>query len=220
MGGRGQGRRWGWSGARGGVRAWSGSAWCRGRGAARGARAVCAPRRLQGPRARPAGGAPRAPGAARQVKPGERVGGSCCPGVLSAERPARRLVWAPGRCGASRDSRRGQGFAVSRRGGAGGSGPAAGPRRPDSETTQRSYSKFPVLLLSRRLPSTVSPGLQLVLTRPDPGPPGREPGLCWQVAPAGSLLVPAGSGRVPRAGHLDTAAGGFRGSPGLWDHGR
>ena len=178
--------------------------------AAAGAEGTAGGRRAAGSRA-----------ARRQVKPGERVGGSFCPAVLSpgasgpptgSGRPGRLrsipgLAAEPGVClfraGAGRGAR-----GLRRE-------PAASPGRPHSETTLPSgptlSCPYCYCLIAAR--PTVSPGSSFVLSRPGPGPPGREPGVRRQVAPAGSLLVPAESGKVPGAGHLDTAAGGFRGSP-------
>lgn len=82
---------------------------------------------------------------------------------------------------------------------------------------QRSSSKFPLLLLSQRLPSDILPGLQLCSHQAKPAVPlGREPGSCGQVAPASRLrpsspLILAGSSEFLRLAGLGTARPGAHG---------
>ena len=116
------------------------------------------------------------------------------------ERPARRLGLGPqGVCGASRDSRRSRGFACFAPGRGGGLGACGQPETSGlgDNFTQRSYSKFPVLLLSRRLPSDSLPGLQLCSHQAGPPvPQGVNPGSAGKLhllAPFSSLPGLAGS---------------------------
>lgn len=199
--GSGQGRGWGWSGARGGVGGVVGAAPGAGGGARRAGLALSALRGgCKEPRRHGRQVARRGLRAARrQVKPGERVGGSCCPAVLSPGASGPQTgSGPPGRL------RNIQGLAAGGvclfRAGQGRELEACSRRdvRTRNNFTQRSYSKFPVLLLSRRrLPSDESPRTQLCSHQAGPPvPQGVNPGSAGKLhllAPFSSLPGLAGS---------------------------
>nr|CAI9707699.1 unnamed protein product [Rangifer tarandus platyrhynchus] len=200
-------------------------------GAGRGARGSRCLRSAAAAGAEGTAGGRRAAGsraARRQVKPGERVGGSFCPAVLSpgasgpptgSGRPGRLrsiqgLAAEPGVClfraGAGRGAR-----GLRRE-------PAASPGRPHSETTLPSgptlSCPYCYCLVASR--PTVSPDSSFVLTRRTPVPQGVNPGSVGKLhllAPFSSLPSLAGSLGLVTSTPRQAV---FAGPPGLWDHRR